>query len=81
MTEQAPVLDIVELEALRREAARYRWLRERTWYIEAAGREFGLIKPRRSALVDAPPLPDWDEVEETLDGVISGCDDYVSPYE
>jgi hypothetical protein len=80
MTEHAPALDI-ELETLRSEASRYRWLREQTWYIEAAGRELGLIKPRRSALVDAPPLPDWDEVEEALDRVLSGSNDYVSPYQ
>ena len=55
-------------------------MRGQTWYIEAAGREFGLIQPRRSVLVDSPHRPDWDEVEAALDVLIEGQAEYVSPY-
>ena len=80
MIEQTVALDADELQALRRDAARYRQVRGQTWYIEAAGREFGLIKPRRSAMVDPPSRPDWDEVEAALDALIEGRAGYVSPY-
>ncbi|HBP1602353.1 TPA: hypothetical protein L5U90_003457 [Pseudomonas aeruginosa] len=69
-----------ELQALRRDAARYRQVCQQTWYIDAAGRALGLIQPRRSALVDSPPRPDWDEVEAALDALIEGKADYESPY-
>ena len=80
MTHLATTPDADELQALRRDAARYRQVCEQTWYIDAAGLAFGLIQPRRSALVDAPPRPDWDEVEAALDALIEGKADYVSPY-
>lgn len=80
MTDLATTPDADELQALRRDAARYRQVCEQTWYIDAAGRALGLIQPRRSALVDSPPRPDWDEVEAALDALIEGHADYVSPY-
>lgn len=80
MTDLATTQDAGELQALRRDAARYRQVCEQTWYIDAAGRALGLIQPRRSALVDPPPRPDWDEVEAALDALIDGKAEYVSPY-
>jgi len=74
-----PNPDAAELEALRRDAARYRWLRERGWYIDNAADVLGLIPPRKP-WADSPPRPDWDEVEEALDALISGRDDCVSDY-
>ncbi len=59
--------ELSELDALRRDAARYRWLRERAWYVEAAARHvMGWERPRRH-WSDDPPGPDWDEVEDALD--------------
>lgn len=72
--------DAVELEALRRDAERYRWLRERAWYVDSAANAMGMIEPRRSWM-EPPPHPDWDEVEERLDALMGGQLDYVSPYE
>lgn len=69
-----------ELEALRRNAQRYLWLRERAWYVESAADAMGMIPPRR-AWTDPPPRPDWDEVEQRLDALMGGQLDYVSPYE
>lgn len=64
--------ELSELEALRRDAARYRWLRERAWYVEAAALHvMGWERPRRH-WSDDPPAPDWDEVEEALDELM--CD-------
>ncbi|GGM25427.1 hypothetical protein ACFQDN_21885 [Pseudomonas asuensis] len=69
-----------ELEALRHYAELYLWLRERTWYVDAAANALGLIKPRR-AWSDPPPKPDWDEVEEALEALMSDKSDYESDYE
>lgn len=73
-------IDAAELDVLRRDAERYRWLRERGWYIDSAAHVLGLITPRRP-WADRPPRPDWDEVEDALDAEISGRNDYVSEYE
>lgn len=75
----AVMIDPDELEALRRDANRYRGLCELGWYIDSAAQALGLIPPRR-AWADRPPKPDWDEVEAALDALISGELDYVSPY-
>ncbi|WP_321895968.1 hypothetical protein [Paraburkholderia heleia] len=53
------------------DAARYRWLRERAWYVDAATYALEL---RERWVHDAPPC-DADEVEQALDGARSGgCD-------
>lgn len=69
-----------ELEALRRDAGLYRWLRERGWYIDSAANALGLIPARRAWAV-TPPRPDWDEVEDALVALINGENDHVSEYE
>lgn len=69
-----------ELEALRRDAALYRWIRERSWYIDSAADALGMI-PARKAWGDKPHRPDWDEVEDALVAVINGENEHVSEYE
>lgn len=69
-----------ELAELRLNAERYCWLRERSWYIDQAAHVFGMIEPRKP-WSDRPPRPDWDEVEQKLDEVISGRDEHQSEYD
>lgn len=69
-----------ELETLRHQAALYRYVREQSWYIDSAADAMGMIPPRK-AWADKPPRPDWDEVEEALEGLISGRDEHVSEYQ
>jgi len=73
-------VSVKELAELRRNAERYSWLRERSWYIDQAAHVFGMIEPRKP-WSDRPPRPDWDEVEQKLDEVISGRDEHQSEYE
>lgn len=73
-------VSVKELAQLRLNAERYCWLRERSWYIDQAAHVFGMIEPRRP-WSDRPPRPDWDEVEEELDAVISGRDEHQSELE
>lgn len=73
-------VSVKELDQLRLHAKRYCWLRERSWYIDQAAHEFGMIEPRRPWGY-RPSRPDWDEVEEMLDAVISGRHEHQSEFE
>lgn len=53
-----------EIELLKEDAARYRWLRDRAWYVDAA--TYALELRERWRMGDDPP-PDSDDVERALD--------------
>ncbi|HCL3538922.1 TPA: hypothetical protein N2A70_006647, partial [Pseudomonas aeruginosa] len=61
-----------DLAELQRDAARYRWVKQRAWYVDRAAEVYELDRVRGSAFREAVPVDD-DDVESAIDAAMQSA--------
>ncbi|WP_311061463.1 hypothetical protein [Pseudomonas aeruginosa] len=61
-----------ELAELKRDAARYRWVKQRAWYVDRAAEVYELDRVRGSAFREPIPVDD-DDVESAIDAAMQSA--------